>query len=52
MNVKSIILKDWAICGHCGCKLFKLLDNSTAKNLEIKCHQCKNINIVEIDKGE
>ena len=48
MNVKSITLKDWVICGECGCKLFKILANPLAKHIEIKCHQCKTINSVDI----
>ena len=52
MNVKAIILKDWVICGTCGAKLFKILDKATARNIEIKCHQCKSINRVQIDKKE
>lgn len=50
MNVKSIILKDWVICGECGSKLFKIFGNASATDIEIKCHQCKKINKVEIKK--
>lgn len=48
MNVKAITLKEWVICGNCGCKLFKVFSGATAKHLEIKCHQCKSLNSVEI----
>lgn len=52
MVVKSIILKDWAICGTCGAKLFRIYNKATARNIEIKCHQCKSINKIEIKDKE
>ena len=51
MVVKSIILKDWAICGTCGAKLFRIYNKATARNIEIKCHQCKSINKVEVNEN-
>ena len=50
MSVNAIILKEWVVCGTCGAKLFKIFDKATARNIEIKCHQCKSINRVLIEK--
>lgn len=52
MVVKSITLKDWAICGTCGAKLFKIYSKATARNIETKCHQCKSINKIEIKDSD
>lgn len=52
MSVNAIILKEWVVCGTCGAKLFKIFDKATARNIEIKCHQCKSINKVKIDRKE
>ena len=52
MNVKSITLKDWAICGICGCKLFRIYNKAIARHIEIKCRQCKSINKIEIKDRE
>lgn len=46
MNVKSVSLNNWQLCGNCGAKLFKKKENNIVKNIEIKCHQCKVINNV------
>ena len=50
MKLKSITIKNWVICGNCGAKLCAKTDTSTANDLEIKCHQCKAINSVNIKK--
>lgn len=49
MNVKAIILKEWAVCGNCGGRLFKIYDKANAQNIEIKCHQCKTLNTIHIE---
>lgn len=50
MSVRAIILKEWAVCGTCGARLFKIYDKASARNIEIKCHQCKQLNQVHIEK--
>jgi len=48
--------EDWARCGRCGHKLFKIKAESNEREtqiatsilkIEIKCHSCKSINILE-----
>lgn len=43
MRKEAIIIKDWVICPDCGCKLAKKFANTKVENLEIKCHQCKEL---------
>lgn len=50
MKQKSIVIKNWVICSNCGAKLCAKTETSTASDLEIKCHQCKTINTINIEK--
>ena len=45
--IKAIRLKEWIICGSCGCKLAGANKNTKSKQIFIKCHGCKEINLVE-----
>lgn len=46
--INAINLKEWVICGACGCKLAGINPNSMAKLVYIKCHSCKNINLIQV----
>lgn len=41
----------WIYCKNCGHKLLKLMDGG-GTHIETKCHSCKNINEILIDKGD
>lgn len=46
----------WVRCKRCGHKLFKIVDRleNVKGCLEIKCHSCKELNLIVIDftKGD
>lgn len=44
----------WVRCKNCGHKLFRVIDRSKDVKacLEIKCHSCKELNLVVIDFTE
>lgn len=41
----------WGRCGKCGHKLFKV-NYFAGCSIEIKCHSCKSINLLENDNKE
>jgi len=46
-------IDSWCRCGRCGHKLFKILDKKVFGELpfiEVKCHSCKEINVVGGEK--
>jgi len=47
--INAIKIRDWVICGVCGCKLAGINKNTTANQLFIKCHGCKEINEVKVE---
>lgn len=52
MTIAKIERDKWCRCGKCGHKLFKVLDDKIYGDvpfIEVKCHSCKEINVV---KGE
>lgn len=48
--INAIRLKQWVICGICGCKLAGVNKDTEAKQVFIKCHGCKEINLIEVVK--
>lgn len=50
--LNAIRLKEWLICGGCGCKLAGVNQQSQCKEIFIKCHQCKEINVCEVEDGK
>lgn len=46
---KSKVKDGWVICGHCGHKLGRIIDDkSNIEGIEIKCSSCKKLNIVTL----
>ena len=37
---------EWVVCGKCGHKLGRVVGSQSPNGIEIKCHSCKTINIV------
>jgi len=56
--MKKIKIEDnWARCGKCGHKLFRIVEGEVG-SIEVKCHSCKEVNstydaneVCLIDKG-
>lgn len=48
--MEAINISNWLVCGNCGCKLGKIEKGGICKKVEIKCHQCKTINKINIIK--
>lgn len=42
---------NWIRCKGCGHKLMRLIDVGTAR-VEIKCHSCKEINIINLQMSK
>lgn len=47
--IKSHNEEVWLRCKNCGHKLLKVVDSNGAQ-IETKCHSCKTINIITINK--
>ena len=43
-------MMEWVTCPSCGHKLFKV-DGGSACFIEVKCHSCKQIVAVNIDRS-
>lgn len=43
---------EWARCGRCRRKLFRIRKNPSATdyavNIEVKCHSCKAVNVIDM----
>ena len=37
---------NWARCAGCGHKLFKVIDGNGSAKIEVKCHSCKRICVI------
>jgi hypothetical protein len=44
---KALIKDGWVVCSKCGHKLGRVVGSQSPKGLEIKCHSCKEINLVD-----
>jgi len=44
---EAIIKNEWVVCGKCGHKLGRLVGNKIPTGLEIKCHSCKELNLIK-----
>lgn len=44
---KALIKDGWVVCSKCGHKLGRVVGKTTPTGLEIKCHSCKEINLVD-----
>ncbi len=38
---------EWVVCYNCGHKLGKIVGAELPTGIEIKCHSCKHINLVD-----
>lgn len=49
---KTKIKDEWVRCECCGHKLMKVVDlcDTCGGKLEIKCHSCKSINLIDFGK--
>lgn len=45
-NAIPFIDNGWVVCGNCGHKLGKVVGEKSPTGIEIKCHSCKAINLV------
>lgn len=49
ITVTALDSNCWVLCGNCGAKLLKKKkENAKANNVEIKCHNCKALNEVNL----
>lgn len=47
-EIRKAVIKDgWVVCSNCGHKLGRVVGSQSPKGLEIKCHSCKEINLVD-----
>ena len=44
---KAMLEGEWVVCFHCGHKLGKVVGAELPSGIEIKCHSCKSINLVD-----
>jgi len=44
---KALIKDNWVVCHKCGHKLGRVIGSHPPKGLEIKCHSCKELNLVD-----
>ena len=44
--LKALNKDNWVLCGNCRHKLCRLLGKMPTEALEIKCHSCKELNII------
>ena len=47
---KALIKDGWVVCSKCGHKLGRVIEGQLPKGLEIKCHSCKEINLIGCSK--
>ena len=47
---KALLDGEWVVCCECGHKLGRAIGSQLPKGLEIKCHSCKTINVVDKPK--
>lgn len=47
-EIKNAVLDgEWVVCANCGHKLGRAVGDKPPTGIEIKCHSCKEINIVD-----
>lgn len=52
LETKNALVDDgWVVCANCGHKLGRIIAEKQPTGLEIKCHSCKTINIVDKPKN-
>ena len=44
---RAVIKDGWVVCSKCGHKLGRVTGNTPPSGIEIKCHSCKEINLVD-----
>ena len=44
--IKALNKDNWVLCGNCKHKICRLLGKMPTEALEIKCHSCKELNII------
>ncbi len=44
---KAMLDGDWVVCCICGHKLGKMAGDELPTGIEIKCHSCKTVNLVD-----
>ena len=50
-EIKNAMLDgEWVVCANCGHKLGKAVGDKPPTGIEIKCHSCKTINLVDRPK--
>ena len=50
-EIKNAMLDgEWIVCAECGHKLGRVVGSQLPKGIEIKCHSCKAINLVNKPK--
>ena len=48
IETKKAMLNDsWVVCYKCGHKLGKMVGDELPTGIEIKCHSCKTLNLVD-----
>lgn len=54
LETKKALLKDneWIVCGKCGHKLGRKIGEKSPIGIEIKCHSCKTLNVVNRPKNQ
>lgn len=47
-EIRKALIKDgWIVCAKCGHKLGRMVCEKSPTGIEIKCHSCKEINLVD-----
>ena len=44
---KAVIKDGWVVCSKCGHKLGRAVGDTPPSGIEIKCHSCKEINLID-----
>lgn len=46
-TIRAIVKDGWVTCGKCGHKLGRITGKTLPAGIEIKCHSCKELNVVK-----
>ena len=46
-TIRAKVKDEWIVCGKCGHKLGRIVGKKLPAGLEIKCHSCKELNLLE-----